>query len=68
MSRTRVLFAMLLTLTLAGGILGTSLRVQAQEATPVVDLSVTPPAQPGGTLPGIRRSSSSRWPAVWPTR
>ena len=52
MSRTRVLFAVLLALTLAGGILGTSLRVQAQEATPVVDLSVTPPAQPGGTLPG----------------
>jgi glucose/arabinose dehydrogenase len=52
MSRTRVLFAVLLALTLAGGILGTSLRVQAQEATPVVELSVTPPAQPGGTLPG----------------
>ena len=52
MSRTRVLFAVLLVLTLAGGILGTSLRVQAQEATPVVELSVTPPAQPGGTLPG----------------
>src|SRR5688572_30394718 len=52
MSRTRVVFAVLLALTLAGGILGTSLRVQAQEATPVVDLSVTPPAQPGGTLPG----------------
>ena len=52
MSRTRVLFAVLLALTLAGGMLGTSLRVQAQEATPVVELSVTPPAQPGGTLPG----------------
>jgi len=52
MSRTRMLFAVLLALTLAGGILGTSLRVQAQEATPVVELSVTPPAQPGGTLPG----------------
>jgi glucose/arabinose dehydrogenase len=52
MSRTRMLFAVLLALTLAGGILGTSLRVQAQEATPVVELSVTPPVHPGGTLPG----------------
>jgi glucose/arabinose dehydrogenase len=52
MSRTRVLFAVLLALTLAGGMLGTSLHVQAQEATPVVELSVTPPAEPGGTLPG----------------
>jgi glucose/arabinose dehydrogenase len=52
MSRTRVLFVVLLALTLAGGMLGTSLRVLAQEATPVVELSVTPPAQPGGTLPG----------------
>jgi glucose/arabinose dehydrogenase len=52
MFRTRVLCAVLLALTLAGGILGTSLRVAAQEATPVVELSVTPPAQPGGTLPG----------------
>jgi glucose/arabinose dehydrogenase len=52
MFRTRVLCAVLLALALAGGILGTSLRVAAQEATPVVELSVTPPAQPGGTLPG----------------
>jgi glucose/arabinose dehydrogenase len=51
MPRTRVLFGVLLALTLIGGLLGSSLHVQAQEATPVVDLSVTPPAQPGGTLP-----------------
>ena len=52
MPRTRVLFAALLALTLIGGLLDASLDVAAQEATPVVDLSVTPPAQPGGTLPG----------------
>ena len=52
MPRTRVFFVVLLALTLTGGLVGTSLRVEAQEATPFVELSVTPPVQPGGTLPG----------------
>lgn len=44
-----VSFALLL---ISVGPVGMATHVQAQEATPVVELSTTPPVQPGGTLPG----------------
>ena len=53
MLRMRPMLVVLVALTVAGGGVLTALPpVQAQEATPVVELSTTPPVQPGGTLPG----------------
>jgi len=53
MIRARILLAALFALTLlVGGLSSSPSLVRAQVATPIADLNVTPPAQPGGTLPG----------------
>jgi len=46
---TALLFAVFM---VAGGVLAASPQATAQVATPVPDLNVTAPVQPGGTLPG----------------
>jgi glucose/arabinose dehydrogenase len=52
-SRVRALSVLLLGLVIVGGsLLGPAAAGFAQEATPYVETSTTPPAQPGGTLPG----------------
>ena len=53
MLRTRKLLTGLFVFAVAGAqMVGASPSVMAQDATPVVDIAVVPPAQPGGTLPG----------------
>lgn len=53
MLRTRTLLTGLFMLAVAGAqMLAASPSIMAQDATPVVDVAMAPPAQPGGTLPG----------------
>lgn len=56
MKMARTMFVVLLSaLMLAGGLFSTTPVLGAQVATPMPELNVTPPAQPGGTLPGNPR-------------
>lgn len=52
MIRARILLAALFALTMVvGGLSGATPSINAQVATPIADLNVTPPARPGGALP-----------------